>query len=126
MDHKQLSSIERWSCVLAVVFFVVALAVFDFNTALGIGIGAGLGCANFTAFHRLLRASLRTSGARRLTLQLLVLAKMLAILVSVFLAMKYLPISPITVAIGISVLPVSIVIASARTALGQKADNGRA
>ena len=127
MDRKLLGSIERWNYLFAAVFIVVASVAFEAPVALGVAVGAGLACANFFALHRLLDRALGEQRVkRRLALQLLIVAKMGVVLVLIFLALRFLPLSPVALAVGLSVFLLSIGAESIRFVLGQRADNGRA
>lgn len=118
MDPKHLDAIERWNVIFAVIFTAGAALFFDRAMALGVGLGALLGCTNFWSMHKLIGSSMRATGRRRVTLQLLLGAKMILILVAVFLAIRFLPISPAGLAVGLSVFLLSIAVVSLRLALG--------
>lgn len=127
MDRRQLIAIERWNVLFASLLVLASAILFPVRTALGVAVGAILTCANFFAFHRLLDRSMKSpNGRKRLFLQILLLLKMGAILVLVFLAIHFLPLSPVALAVGLSVFLLSIAVESVRFALGQKVDDGRA
>lgn len=118
MDPKHLDAIERWNVIFAVIFTAGAALFFDRAMAFGVALGALLGCTNFWSMHKLIAKSVAATGRRRVTLQLLLGAKMILILVLVFLAIRFLPISPAGLAVGLSVFLLSIAVVSLRFALG--------
>lgn len=137
MDPKHLTAIERWNLTFAVIFTVGAALFFDRSMALGVAVGSLLGCTNFWSIHQLIARSLRASGKRRAVLQILLGAKMILLLVAVFLAIRFLPLSPVGLAFGLSGFLLSIAVVSLRFALAQDqgatgpgadegVDNGRA
>lgn len=126
MDPKQLDAIERWNCLLAAILIVGASVLFDLRVALGVASGALLSCANFYGIHKLLERSMRAHGGRRLLLQSLLMGKMLVLMVLVFLALKYVPLSPVGLAVGLSVFLLSIAAETIRFALGDRVNDGRA
>lgn len=139
MDPKHLTAIERWNLTFAVIFTAGAALFFDRAMALGVAVGALIGCTNFWSIHKLIAKSLRSTGTRRAVLQILLGAKMILLLVAVFLAIRFLPLSPVGLAFGLSVFLLSIAVVSLRFALtqdqgatgggtdrGEGVDNGRA
>lgn len=131
MDPKHLSAIERWNVIFAVIFTVGAAVFFDRGMAFGVGVGAAIGCTNFWSIHKLISSSMSANGRRRVVLQLLLGAKMILLLCVVFLTIRFLPLSPVGLAFGLSVFLLSIAVVSLRFALAQGqhdegVDNGRA
>lgn len=126
MDPKHLTSIERWNWLFAAIFIAVAAVWFAPRVALGVAVGALLSSVNFYSLHRLIVKSARVPGRRKLALQLLLVAKMGLILALIFLAMRFLPVSPIAMAVGLSVFLLSIAVESFRFAMSEKVDDGRA
>ena len=119
MHPKQLEAIERWNLLLSAILIVGAAAFFDRRVALGVVVGAALSCANFWGIHRLVLASLRSSGRKRSVLQILLGAKMAVLMLLVFLAVQFLPLNPVALAVGLSVFLVSIAIESVRVVHGR-------
>jgi len=127
MDLKQLDAIERWNWIIAIVLVLAAALLFDTSVLLGVAVGAFLCCANFWGIHKLIVKSMRVEGRQRAALQLLLVAKMVLLMFVIFLVMKYLPLSPAALAVGLSVFFLSIAVESARFALGGKVNgDGRA
>lgn len=117
MDAKQLEAVERWNLLLAGVLLVLASIFFPADVAIGVGVGGVLSCANFTAIRRIWQAVARAEGGRRSRLQVLIMVKMMAMMFLVVLAIRFLPLSPAALAVGLSVFLVSIAIESVRFAL---------
>lgn len=117
MGPKQLQAIDRWNLVIAAVAITVAALVAGRAMALGVAVGAVLSCANFYGIRRLWQAVLKSEGPGRVGLQLLLMGKMIGLMVFVFLAMKFLPLDPAGLAIGLSVFLLSIAAESMRYAL---------
>ncbi|MBI4509236.1 MAG: ATP synthase subunit I [Deltaproteobacteria bacterium] len=125
MDPKHLDAIERWNLFIAALLILAGVLFFDMPVALGFTLGASLSCANFYAIHRLMKKSMSATGTKRAKLQGLLMAKMGVLMFLIFLAIKYLPIHPIALAVGLSVFLLSIAAESIRFALGQRAPQGQ-
>jgi len=127
MGLTELKKIERWNVVIAAIL-VLAAAVFGSSPfALGVAVGSILVVVNFYGIRLLVQASLRRQGGKRAALQLLLIAKMGVLFVLVVLALRFLPISPAGLAVGLSVFLLSIAAWSIRSAIGNnEAHDGRA
>ena len=106
--------IERWNGLLAGIVILAAVAFFSAQVALGVAVGAILAVVNFWSMRLLVAASLRRQGGKRAALQLLLIAKMGVLFVLVFLAIRYLPLHPVGLAIGLSIFLISIAVVSLR------------
>jgi ATP synthase I subunit len=131
MTAKELAKIERWNYLIAGVLVLVAALLFDSRAVVGAAVGGILACANFAGVRRIVAASLRAGGTRRAALQLLLIGKMGLLFLLVALALRFLPMSPVFFAIGMSVFLISIAIESVRHALtahdvDEVEDDGRA
>ena len=126
MGPRELARIERMNAVFAAAMILAAVAFFSLRVAAGVAVGSLLATVNFSAMRRLIDASLRRQGTSRAALQLLLVAKMGILFVLVFLAIRFLPLSPAGLAVGISVFLLSITVESVRHALGSEAHDGRA
>jgi hypothetical protein len=97
-----------------------------------VAVGAALAVVNFYGVRRLVTASLRRDGMKRAALQLLLIGKMGLLFVMVFLAIRFLPLNPVGLAIGMSVFLISIAVESIRFAMAagghdsERAPDGRA
>lgn len=117
MGPEQLESIERWNLIFAGILILASAILFDRAVAVGVTVGALLSAANFYGIRRLWQAALRNEGQKRQILQILMLGKMVGLMVLVFLAIKYLPLNPVALAIGMSTFLLSIAVESVRFAL---------
>jgi hypothetical protein len=132
MGPRDLARIERWNGLFAAVLILGAVVLFDVEVAVGVAVGAGLAIVNFYGMRRLVAASLRRQGMGRAALQLLLIAKMGILFLLVFLAIRFLPLHPAGLAVGLSVFLISIAVESVRHALhgpetdGPEAHDGRA
>jgi hypothetical protein len=130
MAPGHLARIERLNALFAGVMILAAAAFFSTPVLVGVSVGAVLSIANFWGIRRLVSASLRRDGMKRAGLQLLLMAKMGLLFLLVFLAIRFLPLSPVGLAIGMSVFLLSIAVESVRFAMtgggGPEANDGRA
>ncbi len=129
MSPRELTRIERLNGIFAVVLTLAAFVFFDARVAIGVAVGAGLAVVNFYGMRLLVVASLRRQGVGRAVLQLLLIFKMGVLLFLVFLAIRYLPLNPVGLAVGLSIFLFSIAVELVRNALradGPEAHDGRA
>ena len=117
MTPDDLKKIERLNWVLGALAVAAAAVFFAREVVLGVALGALLTCVNFWSIRTLASRILRSQGARRTTLSLLLLGKMLLLFAIVFLAMWFLPISIPGLAAGLSVFLISVAVESLRHAL---------
>ena len=114
MDPKDLARIERWNGVFAAVLILGAAVWFSTPVLIGVAVGAGLAVLNFMGVRRLVGASLRRDGIQRAILQLLLILKMGVLFVLVFLAIRFLPLNAVALAVGMSVVLLSIAVEAVR------------
>ena len=130
MGPNAMRRIERWNAVIAAFLILAAVVFASGPMALGIAVGAILAVVDFAGIRLLVGVSLRRQGMQRAALQLALIAKMGVLFFLVFLALRYLPISPVGLAIGLSVFLFSIAAESIRHVLGgsdaSEAHDGRA
>jgi hypothetical protein len=129
MGPRELARIERLNGLLAAGLILAATVLFPAPIAIGVAVGSILAVVNFFGMRKLVVASLRRQGASRAALQLLLIAKMGVLFVLVFLAIRYLPLHPAGLAVGLSVFLISIAVESVRHAHGAggpEAHDGRA
>ena len=132
MGPKELARIERMNALLGGVLSLGAFAFFSTPVAIGVAVGAALAVLNFHGVRRLVGASLRRDGMKRAALQLLLIGKMGLVFLLVFLAIRFLPLNPVALAVGMSVFLISIAVESIRFAMGahandsERAPDGRA
>jgi hypothetical protein len=143
MNDAALGRIERLNYLLGGVLVVSAALLLPSEQALGVLVGVVIGCLNFTMIRRIVSrwvtqtawlsehpddaggsaagAGAKGSGASGFFL----IPKMGALIAAVFLALKYLPISPAFLAIGFSVFMLSIVVETVRSVTNPPDDDGQ-
>lgn len=107
----RLHTIERLSLAIVALATGVALAAGRGTLAAGIGTGGLLGVANFYALRRLMGAIVRARpGAARAIASLLLVFKFGILAVTLYLLMTYLPLDPMGVLAGFSIVVAAIFI----------------
>jgi len=114
MNPQKIARIERWNAILAAIV-IAGCALWGSDRALwGAAVGGAIACLNFWAVRRVVAASLRLEGPKRAALQMLLVAKMGILMVLIFLVLKYLPVDPAALAVGLSVFVGSIALEAGR------------
>ena len=115
MTTKPLAAIEKTNLVLALAVTALGGLVWGKAGLLGAGVGAALACINLWAIHRLAaRAIERAAAGATAQAAGLVAAlgvKMMILFALVWVAIRVYNLALVPFAIGISVLPVSLVMA---------------
>jgi len=115
MTTKPLAAIEKTNLVLAVAVTALGGLVWGKSGLLAAGVGAALACLNLWAIHRLAaRAMARAAAganAQAAGLMAALGGKMLILFALVWVAIRVYHLALVPFAIGISVLPVSLVMA---------------
>jgi hypothetical protein len=115
MTTKPLAAIEKTNLVLAVAVTALGGLVWGKPGLLAAGVGAALACLNLWAIHRLAaRAMARAvagANAQAAGLMAALGGKMLILFALVWVAIRVYNLALVPFAIGISVLPVSLVMA---------------
>jgi len=115
MTRKPLAAIERTNLILALAVTALGGLVWGKSGLLAAGVGAALACFNLWAIHRLAaRAIARAAAganAQAAGLMAAMGAKMLVLFALVWLAIRVYNLALVPFTIGISVLPVSLVMA---------------
>ena len=115
MTTKPLAAIEKTNLVLAVAVTALGGLVWGKSGLLAAGVGAALACLNLWAIHRLAaRAMARAAAGETGMAAGLVAAmgaKMILLFALVWVAIRVYNLALVPFAIGISVLPVSLVMA---------------
>lgn len=114
MDVTSLTRIERLNYMLGGVLVIAAALLMSRPGALGVLVGVVLSCANFSIMRRMVQRWMRVAPDRRGPQTLFLLPKMVGLMVAVFLAVHFLPISGIGVLMGFSVFLISIAIETVR------------
>ena len=143
MNDAALGRIERLNYLLGGVLVASAAVFLPSEQALGVLVGVVIGCLNFTMIRRIVSrwvsqtarlserpddADAPASGAGTTGIAasgFFLIPKMGALIVAVFLALKFLPISPAFLAIGFSVFMLSIVIETVRSVTNPPDDDGQ-
>lgn len=107
----QTNNIERVALLILAAATVLTLVVAELPFALGTFVGGLLGIANFTILRRLM-AGIVASGSQpeKAMLSFVLLFKFGLVGASIFLVMRFLPIDPMGLMIGVSTVVVSIFI----------------
>jgi len=115
MTTKPLAAIEKTNLVLAVAVTALGGLVWGKSGLLAAGVGAALACLNLWAIHRLAaRAMARAAAganAQAAGLMAALGGKMLILFALVWVAIRVYNLALVPFAIGISILPVSLVMA---------------
>lgn len=115
MSSKPLGAIEKTNLVLALAVTALGGLVWGKSGLLAAGVGAALACLNLWAIHRLAaRAMARAAAganAQAAGLMAALGGKMLILFALVWVAIRVYNLALVPFAIGISVLPVSLVMA---------------
>ena len=111
--------IERLNYVLGGILIIVATLIYRTERiALGVAVGVVLTCVNFFVLRRLVsRWTADAAGGKPSNASFLMLPKMVGLMVSVVLALIFLPIDPIAFTVGYSTFIVSIILDTSFQAL---------
>jgi hypothetical protein len=121
MEAKLLRLVERWNLILGISLTILALLTLRTRIVLGVATGSAVACVNFAILRRLVEKIVvaRSKGL----LVGIVLAKMAALLLTVWLILKYLPVNVIAFTAGLSIFLVSFVIATVKVSVEQAAED---
>jgi hypothetical protein len=115
MDASYAVRIERMNYFLAAIAVAATAIVGTQEQVFGMAAGAIISCLNFSVLRRLVgKVVAAQKEGRRSAAAVLFLPQMLGLMGAVTLAVFYLPLSAIYLAIGFSVFMVSIAIETAR------------
>jgi hypothetical protein len=118
MMSQPVQRIEKLSALLVGIATLGSLAFRDHRITLGVAAGGVLATLNFWALRRILQGIVQSRNPRRqLFLGLLLMLKLGLVAALIFVAVKYLPIDPIALLAGISVVVLAIFIEGFRTVL---------
>lgn len=113
MDASSAVRIEKLNYLLGAALALVSTLALGVEVGLGILVGAAISAVNFSVLRRLVAKMLKLQDGKP-TGAILFLPKMAALIVAVALAIYYLPVSPIAIAVGFSIFLVSIGIETVR------------
>ena len=121
MEAKLLRLVERWNLILGIALSLAALLTFRPRIVLGVATGAAVACINFTILRRLVE-KVMTARSKGL-LVAVVLVKMIALLLTVWLILKFLPVNVIAFTVGLSIFLLSFLIATVKVSVAQAAED---
>jgi hypothetical protein len=110
VELKHLIAFEKWTCLLAVIALASGILLLDRHAALSLSLGAGMMAANSWSIRTIAEKYGLALRARPGFAMLLFNLKMGAIVALCWILINYVHVDPKWFAIGISVLPVAIVI----------------
>ncbi len=122
MGPQHLRAMERWNLFFSGIAIVIAALAFERPVLVGVALGALIACVNFYAIRKIWESLLTGSTAKRQSMQMLFIVKMIALFAVVFVCIRFLPMSPAAFAVGISIFLLSIVVESARYVRGTHAE----
>ncbi|HEX9101172.1 MAG TPA: ATP synthase subunit I [Polyangia bacterium] len=123
MGLKHLIAIEKWTCLLSAVLLVAGMLLLGRHTAFSIALGAGMMTANAVVLRRVAQ-KLGTVLQQKPSLTVLLFNLKLGILgVLSFVALKYLGVEPIAFIVGISVMPLAIMIVALQSNFQHRSDH---
>jgi hypothetical protein len=124
MDLKHLIAVEKWTCVLGALVVLASTLLLGRHAAFAVSMGAGLMVLNAYALRRIGLRVFRTFKRPSAAILLFNL-KMLLLVALVFAVVHYLNVDPIAFIVGVSILPLAIVIVAVEHALrGQAGGDG--
>jgi ATP synthase I subunit len=110
VELKHLISVEKWAALLALAALAVGLVFLDRHTALSLSLGAGLMAGNAWSIRHIAERFGPALRARPGVAMILFNIKMALVVAICFCLIRYAHVEPVAFVIGISVLPVAIVI----------------
>ncbi len=116
MELKHLIALEKWTALLALIVLGVAILILGRHTAFSVALGAGLMTLNAWAIRRVserLGNVMRQKPGLTILLFNLTLGLLIAL---IWLFISYLHVDPVAFVIGVSVMPVAIVIVAIQNA----------
>lgn len=123
MGMKHLIAIEKWTCLLSAVLLLGGMVLLGRHAAFSIALGAGMMTANAVMLRRVAQ-KLGTVLQQKPSLTVFLFNIKLGVLgVLSFIALKYLGVDPIAFIVGISVMPLSIMIVALQSNLAHKDDH---
>ncbi len=117
MGLKHLIAVEKWTCLLAAIVLAVGLVTLSRHAAFSLAVGAALTTLNAISMRRIAERLGRVLNAKPGLTVLLFNVKMGLIIALVFVAIHWLRVDALPLLIGISVMPVAIVIVAIQHAL---------
>lgn len=123
MELKHLIAFEKWTCLLAVVVLACGLVFCDRHAALSLSLGAGLMSLNAWSIRHIAERFGSALKARPGIGMLLFNIKMGLLVAICWVLINHVHVDPKFFTIGISVLPVAIVIVAIQHGLRREDNN---
>jgi hypothetical protein len=114
MDPQALSRIERTNYLLGAVLVAVVAIAGSTEQALGAAVGAALSAVNFSIVRRIVERILAAPSGDKSRPALAFIPKMTGLMVAVALALYFLPLSAVMLAVGFSIFLISIAVETVR------------
>jgi ATP synthase I subunit len=114
---KHLISLEKWTCLLAAIAIGAGMLLLDRHAAFSLTVGAALSSLNAIAIRRLTQRLGAVLTAKPGLTVLLFNLKMGLLIGLVFAAIRWLHVDVMPLLLGISLMPLSIVIVAIQHAL---------
>lgn len=123
MGLKHLIAIEKWTCLLSAVLLVGGMLLLGRHAAFSIAIGAGMMTVNAVLLRRIAQ-KLGTVLQQKPSLTVFLFNIKLGVLgLLSFIALKYLHVDAIAFIVGISVMPLAIMIVALQSNLQRHDDH---
>lgn len=123
MGLKHLIAIEKWTCLLSAVLLVGGMLFLGRHAAFSIALGAGMMTANAVILRRIAQ-KLGTVLQQKPSLTVFLFNLKLGVLgLLSFIALKYLHVDAIAFIVGISVMPLAIMIVALQSNLAARPDD---
>ena len=120
MDLTALRRIERTNYLLAAIFIAVVAVLGTAPQLLGAAVGGALSAINFSVVRRIVGKMLQAPRGQQSRPALVFVPKMMALVAVIALAIYFLPLSPVMLAVGFSIFMISIAIETVRFVSGQR------
>jgi hypothetical protein len=115
----RIQRVEKLAALFVAVATALSLLLWDGGVTLGVALGGALGTLNFFALRRLVQAIGRGGSQRKQVVLMLALSLKLGLLaILLFLIVRLLPVSPLALLVGISLVVLAIFIEGFRAAAG--------
>jgi hypothetical protein len=119
---KYLIAVEKWTCLLSAILLAGGMLLFGRHAAFSVACGAGLMVLNAVVVRRVAE-KLGTVLQKKPSLTVLLFNLKLGVLIAlIFVAFRYLHVEPIAFMVGISVMPLSIMIVAMLQAFARPHD----
>jgi hypothetical protein len=117
---KHLIAIEKWTCLLSAAVLLGGMLLLGRHAAFSLAIGAGLMTANAIVLRRTAQKLGAVLQKKPSLTVLLFNLKLGVLIVLVFAAFRFLHVEPIAFIVGISVMPLAIMIVAVQQSLARE------